>query len=100
MRSKLLVIVASRAPTCTTSDATTACIAPLPNIRFTTGMVVGIWVANSVLLTPFRKKVDDLFVPVKHRSFSLHHPCFWQIQDGTMTESLPVSATTENFCPG
>merc|ERR1719262_1370799 len=88
------------APTFTTSVATIALTAPLPNTICTTGRLLGCWTFSCEAFRPLKLKVEDLFVPRKQRSFSSQAPFSWQTQEGTITESLPVSATTENFCPG
>jgi hypothetical protein len=46
------------------------------------------------------KKVEERFVPWKHRLSLRHTPAFTQAHDGTMIASLPVSATTSNFWRG
>mmetsp|Transcript_66606 Transcript_66606/g.189081 ORF Transcript_66606/g.189081 Transcript_66606/m.189081 type:complete len:335 (+) Transcript_66606:1123-2127(+) len=78
-------------PTLTMSLATTPWTRPLPK-------------AMSTLSGPSEPsatlKVEEWFVPTKQRASAGQKPFSRHRHEGTMTELLPVSATTLNFWPG
>mmetsp|Transcript_18097 Transcript_18097/g.52725 ORF Transcript_18097/g.52725 Transcript_18097/m.52725 type:complete len:313 (-) Transcript_18097:26-964(-) len=94
--SRLSCIVACSLPTRTTSVAIMASIWPLPKVS-TTALAL-CWPLG--LVAELRRKDEDLLPPSKHLSDALHRCRFAQMQEATMTLSLPVSATTSNFCAG
>merc|ERR1719264_897292 len=77
-------------PTSTASDATAASIVPLPKVICTA------LIAEDIM------KVEERLVPRKHFSPGLQPEpgVSPHMQDGTMTLSLPVSATTSKHCLG
>mmetsp|Transcript_23355 Transcript_23355/g.66026 ORF Transcript_23355/g.66026 Transcript_23355/m.66026 type:complete len:346 (-) Transcript_23355:80-1117(-) len=90
-------------PTCTTSEATMASMEPLPKVMTTDGTPWERFAAGTA--TPaFTKSasmnVEEWLIPLKQLLLPSHRPASLHRHEGTMTESLPVSATTSNSCGG
>mmetsp|Transcript_33021 Transcript_33021/g.83857 ORF Transcript_33021/g.83857 Transcript_33021/m.83857 type:complete len:344 (-) Transcript_33021:90-1121(-) len=90
-------------PTCTTSEATMAWMEPLPKVMTTDGTPREKFAAGTTTpaSTTFASmNVEEWLMPLKQLLLLSHRPASLHRHEGTMTESLPVSATTLNSCGG